>query len=357
MTASSSRDSKKYMLCSRADIAETSMEKIIVFRPGALGDTLLAFPALAALRRAFAGAWLAAIGNAPALALARDAGLIDEALPFDDLRWADLFSEDGIRSPETRQTLSGAHLALLWLRDSEGLAARNLRALGIARVLSAPGRPPEVMRIHAADYLLGTLAPILGDAAASTLAIPAILPAPDARSWAEAEWKRRDLADMPVLLLHPGSGGREKCWPPERFAELAGRFMAAGWRALVIEGPADEPAAAALLAALPAERAERVAGLTLPQLAALLARASGDGRKALYVGNDSGVSHLSALLGVPTLALFGPTDPAIWAPRGPRARVVWAGAAAPDGLTLPPMIALSVDGVYDAALAVLRSDC
>src|SRR5690348_2840538 len=102
------------------------MEKIVVFRPGALGDTLLTFPALAALRRACAGVWLSAVGNAPALALARDAGLIDEALPFDDLRWADLFSEAGIRSAEARQTLAGARLVVLWLRDNDGLAARNL---------------------------------------------------------------------------------------------------------------------------------------------------------------------------------------------------------------------------------------
>jgi ADP-heptose:LPS heptosyltransferase len=332
------------------------MEKIVVFRPGALGDTLLALPALAALRRAFAGCWLCAIGNAPALALAREAGLIDEALPFDDLRWADLFSAAGMRSAEARQTLAGARLAVLWLRDSDGLAARNLRALGIPQVVSAPGRPPEGARIHAADYLLGTLAPLLGDEPASMpAAMPLLEPSAAARAWAEEEWTRRGLGDAPVLLLHPGSGGRAKCWPPERFAELAGRFMANGWRALVIEGPADASAAAALLASLAAPRAELLAGLTLPQLAALLAHSQRGGPAALYVGNDSGVSHLSALLGVPTLALFGPTAPAIWAPRGPRARVVLAGAAASAGLALAPMTALSVNAVYDAAVDALRS--
>ncbi len=323
---------------------------MIVFRPGALGDTLLAFPALAALRRVFAGAWLCAVGNAPALELAREAGLVDAVLPFDDLRWVDLFSETGMRSEEARQTLAGARLAVLWLRDSAGLAARNLRALGIAQVLSAPGRPPEGARIHAVDYLLGTLASVLGsDAASAPAAVPVLELSAAARAWADEEWTRRGLGDTPALLLHPGSGGREKCWPPERFAALAGRFIEAGWQVLVVEGPADDTAAAALLAALPAERAQHVAGLALSQLAALLAHA------ALYIGNDSGVSHLSARVGVPTLALFGPTDPAIWAPRGPRVRVVWAGAVTPAGLRLPPMTALSVDAVYDAALDVLRS--
>lgn len=332
------------------------MEKIMVFRPGALGDMLLAFPALAALRRAFPAAWLGAIGNAPALMLAREAGLADAVIPFDNLCWADLFSEDGIRSAEARQVLVGANLAVLWLRDGDGLATRNLRALGIPLVLSAPGRPPDGARVHAAEYLLCTLAPIIGKAAAAPADMPTLAPAPEARAWAAAEWTRRGLADAPVLVVHPGSGRRDKCWPPERFAELAGRFIAAGWQALVIEGPADGLVAPPVLAALPVGRAQRVAGLALPQLAALLARAT------LFVGNDSGISHLNALLGVPTLALFGPTDPAIWAPRGPRARVVWAGAverevrgaASPDGVTLPPMTSLSVDRVADAAWALLR---
>jgi ADP-heptose:LPS heptosyltransferase len=327
------------------------MQHVVVFRPGALGDTLLAFPALAALRRAFPATRLLVVGNAPALALARDAGLADEIAAFDDARWAGLFAEEGIRSAETRQMLAGTRLAVLWLRDAEGLAARNLGALGIPQVLSAPGRPPPEARIHAADYLLGTLTPLVGEPA------PAILPPlaldPSARIWADAEWVRRGLTDVPVLALHPGSGGRIKCWPPDRFAALAGRFITDGWQVVVLEGPVDEEAAAGALRALPAGGAQRIAGLALPQLAALLARV------ALYVGNDSGVSHLSSFLGTPTLALFGPTDPAIWAPRGPRARVVWAGAGAPAPADAPlsPMTTLSVDMVFDAAQTLLRSSC
>jgi heptosyltransferase-3 len=324
------------------------MRKMVIFRPGALGDTLLAFPALAALRRAFAGAWLRAVGNLPALRLAHAAGLADEVAAFDDLCWADLFAEEGIRSVEARQVLAGANLAVLWLRDPAGLAASNLRALGVPLVVSAPGRPPDGARLHAADYLLSTLAPIIGDAVPADL--PPLAPAPEMRRWAEETWARLRLGDAPVLAVHPGSGGRAKCWPPECFAALARRFIEEGWRALVVAGPADEAAAAALVAALPTERAQRVDGLTLPQLAALLARA------ALLVGNDSGVSHLSGLLGVPTLALFGPTDPAIWAPRGPRARVVWAGRVTPAGVSLPPMTTLSVERVFDAAQTLLRRD-
>jgi len=248
-----------------------SMEKIIVFRPGALGDTLLAFPALAALRRAFPGAWLGAVGNAPALALARAAGLADEAMPFDLPCWAELFAEEGMRSVEARQMLNGAKLAVVWLRDPDGLAARNLRASGISLVASAPGRPPEGVRVHAADYLLATLAPVIGDLALAPASMPALTPSAEDCAWAETEWARRGLLDAPGLVLHPGSGGRAKCWPPERFAALAGRFIAAGWRVLVIEGPADSLAALQTLALLPTDAAQSAAGLPpLPDAGQLL---------------------------------------------------------------------------------------
>jgi heptosyltransferase-3 len=322
------------------------MDRIVVLRPGALGDTLLTFPALAALRRAFPGAQLTAIGNAPALALARDAGLADVIFDYDLPWWAGLFSEEGIRSPEAREVLAWARLAVLWIgREVEQMRC-NLRALGVGEIVSAPGRPPEHGQMHAADYLLETLLPVISEPLQQRPNV--ILPVePEAQRWAEEEWGRRGLAEARVLALHPGSGGRSKCWPPERFAALAGRFITNGWRVIVIEGPADGPAAARVMQALPPDRAQRLSNLPLLQLAALLARAG------LFVGNDSGVTHLSALVGTPTLALFGPTNPAIWSPRGPRVQVVWHGPAQ-AGAASHPMADLSVDEVFTAAQSLLR---
>ncbi|HET7295379.1 MAG TPA: glycosyltransferase family 9 protein, partial [Vicinamibacteria bacterium] len=111
------------------------------------------------------------------------------------------------------------------------------------------------------------------------------------------------------LALHPGSGSTRKNWPAERFAGLADT-LAPGTAYALVEGPADATAVACVLERAP--RAVVVRGLSPLALASLLAQAS------LYVGNDSGVSHLAAAVGAPTLALFGPTDPAVWAPVGPR---------------------------------------
>ncbi len=333
------------------------MRKIMLFRPGALGDTILTFPALLVLRQTFPGAHITAIGNAPALALARDAGLVDKVYSFDLPWWAELFAEDGIRAPEARQMLEGTDLAVLWLRDQEGLVARSLFALGIPQVLSFPGRPAEGQRLHAADYLLATLAPVLGGMPPADVPVFPLALSPQAARWAASEWSQRWLLGQRVLVLHPGSGGPRKCWPPERYAALAERFLREDWRILLLRGPADEMAVAEVLRVLregsPTVIGGRVQLLTtraFSDLASLLSRAT------LYVGNDSGVSHLSAVVGTPTLALFGPTDPAVWAPRGPRVAVLWAGQVEYGQVQPAEMSALSVEEVYTAALRLLKQE-
>ncbi len=134
------------------------------------------------------------------------------------------------------------------------------------------------------------------------------------------------------LALHPGSGSPAKSWPADRFAALAAR-LAGGARILVVLGPAEED-----------QRWDRDPGvvvardLPLRTLGALLSRAG------LFVGNDSGVSHLAAAAGAPTLALFGPTDPALWAPVGHSVR--WLRA--PDH----SLAALTLDEVAREAAAL-----
>ncbi|HET8646880.1 MAG TPA: glycosyltransferase family 9 protein, partial [Vicinamibacteria bacterium] len=126
------------------------------------------------------------------------------------------------------------------------------------------------------------------------------------------------------LALHPGSGSPAKNWPPGRYASLA-RARAGGRPWLLVEGPADAEAARSLAGEAGAVRAH---GLDARVLGALLARAG------LVVGNDSGVTHLAAACGAPTLALFGPTDPLQWAPLGTRVEALRAPGGAMDTLSL-----------------------
>ena len=297
--------------------------RIAVVRAGALGDVLLGLPALQALRARYPAAAIHLVAPMPQAKLALAAGAVDAAVDVDDPEMGVLFAAPaGVRrAPAWLQDLD---LAVVWLRRPDAVA-EQLRRLGAAQVVAAPPYPPPLARRHVADWLFETLAPVgvrptAGWGAASWFR--ADLPA---RRWA-AEWVRERFGAAPHVVVHPGSGSGRKNWPAGSWAQVI-TALRAGHEigVVVVAGPADERALAAFYEAARAalrERSAVLANTDLPRLAAVLATA------ALYLGNDSGVSHLAAAGGAPTVAVFGPTDPATWRPRGPRVRVL--GGAAPD---------------------------
>ena len=330
--------------------------RVVIFRPGALGDTLLAFPALGALRRAWPDAQVTLVARADVLALGRAAGLADATYPYDLPAWSGLWGEAPDADPLLRAVVGGAEVVVAWLPDPDGSVARALSALSAARCVIAPGRPPEGgphpqafagaraagearQPEHVACYLLRTLAPL----GIEGPILPASFLTGGGKTCAGPE--ARELAGERVVALHPGSGGAAKCWPPGRFAELARRLRAAGYAPLLVEGPADAERVAAVRAALGGAPVPVARGLAVEALAALLARC------AAYVGNDSGVSHLAGLVGCPTLALFGPSDPALWAPVGPRVRALRAPSV---GAGAPSMADLGEEAVWDALSDLLE---
>ncbi|HET9110549.1 MAG TPA: glycosyltransferase family 9 protein [Ktedonobacterales bacterium] len=306
--------------------------KIAVVRPGALGDTLLTLPALAALRRWAPDASLTFIARADTLPVAYANGLADALWSWDLPDWSVLFaSQPGALTERARAALVGADVVIVWAPDPDGAVERRLRALGVETVIVAPGRPPEdaagaAAQVHAAVWLTDTLAPlgIPPQTRESLTALTAPLRT-DAPHVAEADalWRGLRLPER-VIALHSGSGSPRKRWPADRFAEVARLVDAAGYGALLLAGEADARALAETREAMAGLRAHAALaqGVSTPTLAALLARCAG------YVGCDSGVSHLAGLVGAPTVAVFGPTDPARWAPLGPQARAL----RSPDGL-------------------------
>lgn len=113
------------------------------------------------------------------------------------------------------------------------------------------------------------------------------------------------------MVVHPGSGGEAKCWPRERFEQVIERYRQHGREVRVVYGEAEAERWPARELARWREVYQSEACGTLAGLVERLTGASG------YLGNDAGPTHLAAQLGVATTALFGPTDPRVWAPRGP----------------------------------------
>jgi heptosyltransferase-3 len=254
---------------------------VLVLRPGALGDTLLAVPALRALRSLDPPITLAAHGGAARLLEAL--GEVDRGLAFDDLSLGWLFSEP-VRADQAAPDVEPADRVVAWMHPG---------APGVRHaVVAAPGRPSGEQ--HCAEYLLATLAPLGIDTQR-----------PDARALKVVPWVSDEI------LVHPGSGAVRKNWPAACFADTIARL--AGPVRLIV-GEADARAADDVEACL----GHGLARLEHAPLAELAARLAGC---RAYLGNDSGISHLAGLCGARTIVLFGPTSPAIWRPLGPDVHV------------------------------------
>jgi heptosyltransferase-3 len=296
----------------------------VAIHPGALGDVLLAVPALRALRAAGGAVTLAA---QPRLgALLQTLGVVDAHVAFDALGLDALFVDDETRRP----CLPALARLVCWFGARDPVFVRRLTALVPGAVIapSIGGAPP----IHA--HLLATVGAPSGDWSA-----PVTAPETVRKLGTAALDAAGADAPPPWLFVHPGAGSAAKCWPAEAFARvivtLAGRVRL---NVVVHQGPADHEAARALRRHLGAGVVWLVEP-SLPALAGALAHAR------LYLGNDSGVSHLAATLGVPALILFDPRHLA-WRP--------WQAQARVRTVTLSEVVTEEVTAVADELLGMLR---
>lgn len=269
------------------DPNQCAAHRTLVIHAGGIGDFLLACPALSALPRTTS---IDLCGYADRLNLAVEAGIANCAFSFDAI---DLHS--GFTEPSSRlvELIRDYDRVILWMRDADSLAA-NLRSCGVPQVDAFPGLPPEDWSRHVTEYYAECLDVTVD---------------PDWRLDIAAEGQPLDV------VIHPGSGSSTKNWPLDRFDEVASELATQGRTVTWIAGPA-----------------EVEGGLAKPGLlveSSLVSLAKQLAAARLYVGNDSGITHLAASLGVATIAIFGPTDPGVWGPRGERVQIVrdrpWPG--------------------------------
>jgi heptosyltransferase-2 len=288
--------------------------KITVRLPNWLGDTVMAVPAIRAVRAAFPEAQLLLAG--PWAELLAGQGLGDVLVGY-PRSWS-----GRLRTADTVRSFAGETAVLLPNSFEAALAAvywRARRRIGFAgdgrRWLLTDAPPlPEPRRHQIDEYLL--LVERLGAPAIDRE--PRLTP-PERR--AEGRQRVRDLLreggapeGQPWVGVHLGAAyGPAKVWAPERMAEFCRAAPARGLVPVLLGAPADASAAADVLSEAPAVSLVGRDGPGL--LASVLAE------MAALVSGDTGVAHLAAALGTPVVTLFGPTDPELSAPRG-RASVV-----------------------------------
>jgi ADP-heptose:LPS heptosyltransferase len=271
---------------------------LLIVHPGALGDVVLVFGLIRALRERFRPIGLLAQAGIAALAAAE--GLADDAFALESAWTATLFA--GMPDDRARTRLSPYTRALAFAR-SAGLAA-SLQALAPEGVCTVPPRPPLESDQHATAHAwararAGNLLPA---------GAPEAPPIPPYRS---------TDGSLPVFL-HPGSGSPRKRWPTDRFLAVAAALQARGHRVEVVLGPADLDLRHCLPVTSPLHQPPDVVALRD------LLRTG-----AAFIGNDSGVAHLAAWLGLACVAVFGPSDPQRWRPIGERVAVVRSPGCGP----------------------------
>ena len=331
--------------------------RTLIIRPGAIGDSLLTFPIMQRLREQAPAPQVTLVGNAAVLPLAQAFGLAEEVENYDAPLWSELFSIQGIQTPALRSLLRQTQRAICWLSDSDGIVKQNLLSAGVESVIVTPSQPPrEKQHLHRMTYMAETvgLPPI-------DITAPFTPPTPLASVMLVSEHSV-SIHNCAPIAIHPGSGGAHKCWPVSHFCSLIERLRSQGLPVLLLAGPADHERLEMLLNGLEAgdpegrpygdreglagereglagEREGRPYGMLMD--APLLEVARQLLQCKCYIGNDTGITHLAALLGVPTVALFGPSDPAHWRPVGPTVKVVRA-------LPAYNMEQLTVDTVMEA---------
>ena len=278
----------------------------LVYHSGALGDFITTLPAVEVWRREHPGEPLVLLGQPSHGALAPH--LFRDTWDAGSARFARLFSAAGAAAA-ARELLPGITTALVFAQETSPLH-RALSACGLAEL--ARQDPFPAAEVHVVDYHLE----LFGDRVRPSDRTPRI-PTPSTPA-------------TDLVAIHPGSGSARKNWPRDRFEELAAALSSRGNRLAWITGPADDPRP-------PRGPAQSWRSLPLPDLATRLSACR------LFVGNDSGVSHLAAAVGCPTVALFGATSERVWSPRGPRVTVIRAATGRLEDISPSEVIARVLD--------------
>jgi Glycosyltransferase family 9 (heptosyltransferase) len=260
--------------------------------------------------------------------------VVDRAVDFESLGLAALFEDEPEVGPEPgwparcADDLRGASRLVAWIGSREPRFVRRLTAL-IPGAVVAPtvGSGRELVWRHLLDTVGASGA---ADTVRAPVGVPVLLADQAQLALRRIGWD----GHPPLVVVHPGAGARGKRWPTAGFAAVVERLARTHPELSVVahQGPADADAVGALSARL-GRRVMLLEEPPLPLLAGALSLATA------YLGNDSGVSHLAAALGVPAVVLFTP-ELVAWQP--------WAEHIAPQIVSIPTMDEADVVRVVDA---------
>ena len=288
--------------------------RVLIIRPAALGDTLMLVPAMVQVS---ASTDVVLVCRHPSLDILRP--YVGQSIDYEGPGWHRLFLDK--YDEHLSFTIPRVDRVVAFVNDQEGTVEKNLRFyLPTASIHFFPPFPPERTEIHVARYLAECL---------KRAGLPAD-PEKALKSARDHALLNREptLIRLPMTVFHPGSGGQVKNHSPDFWIELIDESSKAsflgGHDFVVLLGPAEERLYSFFTENL-RHRNNRI--LFCPKMEDLIPLL---GKASLYVGHDSGITHLSAMLGTSTIALFKRSSVPQWSPLGPAVRVIQNEETTPD---------------------------
>jgi heptosyltransferase III len=300
--------------------------KILVIRGGAIGDFILTLPAISALRSTFADTYLEVLGYPVVAELAQAGGLIDSFRSIEARPLARFFARDAELDRGWSDYFGSIDLIISYLYDPDALFKSNVGRTTKAQFIQGPHRPNENENLHATAVFLKPLEQlaIFNADSIPRLAIPSAATLPPG-CWVAA---------------HPGSGSETKNWSEENWLAFLHSILGQNdaVNILLVGGEAESERLKRLMSDLAGKRVRLAQNLPLAKLAGLLSQCR------IFIGHDSGITHLAGALGLVTLVLWGPSNEEIWRPLNPGAHIIKSA----DGLS-----SLSVDTVMERFIRAL----
>lgn len=293
--------------------------KILIRATNWVGDAIIALPALRAVRARFRDAQITILAKSYIAAIYENQGVADQLMTLDSQR--DVVAELGVQKFDSALLLQNAFQAA-WVAWRAGIPermgyARDGRSLLLTKAVPVPKH--NEIPAHEQFYYLELLRRVGWlDSLPSEPFIT--LNVPEVNQRKAAEFLSAAGAASGKLRIAVGAGasyGSAKCWPPNRFAELANRLQSQTEADVILFGTAAEaPVSAAIAAGMRRVPIDLTGKTSIAELPALLSQCH------LFVGNDSGAMHVAAAVSLPVVAIFGPTDPFGTAPVTTRCTVV-----------------------------------
>jgi heptosyltransferase-3 len=289
------------------------MNRILIIRGGAIGDFILTLPALKTLREACPHAHIEILGYKHIAVLAENRFYAQAVRSIEYGPLSGFFAKNSELPAELADYFATFDLIISYLYDPDGIFENNLRRCRVKNLLCGPAKI-----VKTSDHAARQLARPIEELGIRVVDLTEkIFPSEEDRQFGR---EFLQTPSQPIIAIHPGSGSWEKNWPLQNWIQL---FSAERWHVekrpslIVISGEADKAQAAQLEHTWKDQDIRFAKNLPLPHLAGML-------EDSIFIGHDSGISHLAAAAGANCILLFGPTDPNVWAPRNENVRVLRA---------------------------------